>query len=705
MTPPPVAGGTPGNLLRRLAEPISWTASPSATGGGVILFWLSSFLSFLLYLKTLYPTVGPGDSGELITAAYTLGIAHPPGYPLYCLLGKLFSFLPVGTIAYRLNLMSAVFASLTVGMVYLLAEEFLGRFGKVQGQKVLAFGVSFLFAFSKDFWAQALSAEVYTLHLFFLTLILWLFLKWDRSHQKGLFSLGVFLTGLGLTNHHTLLMILPPCFLWIAMEEPGFFRDRRRFILSCLFFFLPLLVYLYLPLRSDASFVWAWPGGRKGFLYHILRRQYYENPNFLPPPRSLWIYGLQVLSFLRVLGEQIPKVLWPAVWVGGVRLFWKSGKLSLLVGLYFLETLLLIILGHYEPTESMVYLMRPFFIPQTLFVCLLVGLFFQMLLGRFSRVPVKAGVFLALFAGALSSIFSFYPSNDRSWRTLAYDYGLDLFDAAPAHAFLVLSGDDANFDAYYLRFVEGKRKDLTIFSAEHGVFPAMSDEAFIKSWQTLKKENPLLCLYTNSLTLTFSGEPPLVQEGLLRRTSAAGRLPERGGSWPAYRADLEPYFSRGDFVERLIASQYLYAKANTFLREGKIDRAKAELKEISRLSEEVDDMHSDLGFFYLERGWTDEAQEEFRKTLSLTPFHSEAKKELGIALGLSGDYRHSAQLLKETYDQRPRDPELSFNLGVSLGNLGYFTEAYDWFRHTASLDPEYPGIQAQMKRARELAGQ
>ena len=68
--------------------------------------------TFWVYVKTLAPTVSFFDSGELISAAYTLGVAHPPGYPLYVLLGWLFSKLPIGNIAYRINRMSAFFASI-----------------------------------------------------------------------------------------------------------------------------------------------------------------------------------------------------------------------------------------------------------------------------------------------------------------------------------------------------------------------------------------------------------------------------------------------------------------------------------------------------------------------------------------------------------------------------------------------------------------
>lgn len=79
---------------------------------------LTGLISFIVYLLTLAPTVYWGDSGELITVAYTLGIAHPSGYPTYTLLGHLFTYIPFGSIAWRVNLMSAVFASLAVMLLY-----------------------------------------------------------------------------------------------------------------------------------------------------------------------------------------------------------------------------------------------------------------------------------------------------------------------------------------------------------------------------------------------------------------------------------------------------------------------------------------------------------------------------------------------------------------------------------------------------------
>ena len=92
-----------------------------------IFAFIVIFISFLFYLFTISPTVVVGDSGELITVAYSLGIAHPPGYPLFCILGKIFTFLPIGTIAFRVNLMNAFFSSISVLFIYLILLKICGH--------------------------------------------------------------------------------------------------------------------------------------------------------------------------------------------------------------------------------------------------------------------------------------------------------------------------------------------------------------------------------------------------------------------------------------------------------------------------------------------------------------------------------------------------------------------------------------------------
>ena len=131
-------------------------------------------LSFLIYYLTLSPGVFGFDSAELATGVFTWGIIHPPGYPLYLILGKIFSFLPFGDLAYRLNLMSAFFAALTTLVNYRIIKLLVK-------DNIVAVAGACIFAFSNYFWQMAVVAEVYTLHVFLLSLSLYSILLPEKS--------------------------------------------------------------------------------------------------------------------------------------------------------------------------------------------------------------------------------------------------------------------------------------------------------------------------------------------------------------------------------------------------------------------------------------------------------------------------------------------------------------------------------------------
>ena len=156
---------------------------------GAATVWCASFL---LYVRTLAPTVTGEDSGELIAAAYTLGIPHPPGYPLWCLLAKLFTFIPVGDIAYRCNLMSAFFGALCCSLVFFISSY-------VTGQRLPAATAALVFAASREFWSQCVIAEVYSLTLFFALAVLYLVILWRDRRDERLLKTAALLFGFGLT--------------------------------------------------------------------------------------------------------------------------------------------------------------------------------------------------------------------------------------------------------------------------------------------------------------------------------------------------------------------------------------------------------------------------------------------------------------------------------------------------------------------------
>ena len=203
-------------------------------------------LSFLIYYLTLSPGVFGFDSAELATGVFTWGIIHPPGYPLYLILGKIFSFLPFGDLAYRLNLMSAFFAALTTLVNYRILKL-------LAINNLVAAAGACIFAFSNYYWQMSVVAEVYTLHVFLLSLSLYVILLWrKKGNDKNLLSFS-FLFGLSFSSHTSSILFFPGFFWLIVTCKHWNWRKWKIYLPVSVFFIIGLLPYLYLPLRALAN--------------------------------------------------------------------------------------------------------------------------------------------------------------------------------------------------------------------------------------------------------------------------------------------------------------------------------------------------------------------------------------------------------------------------------------------------------------------
>lgn len=206
--------------------------------------------SLTLYVTTLAPSLCQGDAGEFQTIPYLLGIAHPTGYPLYTMAGKLFSLLPLGSVAWRLNLFSAVLGATTVALLYLLVRQITSNEHEAtRGPALLAAG---LFAVSTAFWQHATFANVRVPTALFATLTLLLLLRWARTRDHRWLTAFAVACGFSLTHHNSLLLALPPYALFILVVEPRLLRRPGRLLALLVAFLLPLLTYLYLPIRARA---------------------------------------------------------------------------------------------------------------------------------------------------------------------------------------------------------------------------------------------------------------------------------------------------------------------------------------------------------------------------------------------------------------------------------------------------------------------
>jgi len=386
------------------------------------------------------------DGGELVAAAYTLGVAHPPGYPTYLLLGKAFSLLPWGNVAFRLNLMSAVFASGTVLLGYWsflkLAKPASWALSLAAGA-VAALGL----ATTRLLWSQALIAEVYTLHLLFIAAIALCLLQWRRSGRRWLW-LAALLTGLGLGNHLSLLLMLPPALIWL-LRGPGI--SRRTALGAALGLALGLSIYLYLPWRAaqDPPINWGSANTWSGFWWVVTATPYRSLAFGLP----LEHLPSRLAAFAGLLGEQFQ---WWGLLLAlvGLRYLWQqqrgwalfTGGFALLVTAYAVM---------YNTTDSYIYLL-----PLALVLSWWLGLgCLHLLFGLASRPGWGATRLAGLGLGLLLlipgvNVARGYSSLDLSHRQEARDYARQVWQLTEPDA-LILAGSDAHiFSLWYYSVVE-----------------------------------------------------------------------------------------------------------------------------------------------------------------------------------------------------------------------------------------------------------
>ncbi|MGI4789835.1 MAG: protein O-mannosyl-transferase family [Janthinobacterium lividum] len=279
-----------------------------------------AFTVFCVYLRTLCPTVYWGDCAELATVVVTMGIPHPTGYPLYCLLGKAWTLLlPMGSLVWRLNVMSAFFGALAVACCYGFARA-------LALPRPLALMAAGLLAFTYTFWQQCLITETYSLAAFFTCLLLFLAARWKANGQRPkdlrLFAVAY---GFTLTSHQTNTLFLPGFIAFILWSAPALrnWKDKsvcKEWAKTLGMGALPLLTYLYLPLRARMHPAYNWGDVETpfAFFYHVTG-QAYSQWLFYDP---LWKVKGHFLTWMAAMPMEFS---WPlvALCILGLALFWQ----------------------------------------------------------------------------------------------------------------------------------------------------------------------------------------------------------------------------------------------------------------------------------------------------------------------------------------------------------------------------------------------
>ncbi|XP_019779214.2 protein O-mannosyl-transferase TMEM260 isoform X7 [Tursiops truncatus] len=250
-------------------------AGPRRSGGlrgGVAVFAAVA----AVFTLTLPPSVPGGDSGELITAAHELGVAHPPGYPLFTLVAKLAIILfPFGSVAYRVNLLCGLFGAVAAALLFFTVFRLSGSYAG----GILAAGV---FSFSRLTWQWSIAAEVFSLNNLFVGLLMALTVHFEEAttaqERSKIAKIGAFCCGLSLCNQHTVVVYVLCIIPWILFR---LLKEKELSLGSLLklglYLSAGLLPYVYLPIssyRHQARWTWGDQTTLPGFLTHFLREEY-----------------------------------------------------------------------------------------------------------------------------------------------------------------------------------------------------------------------------------------------------------------------------------------------------------------------------------------------------------------------------------------------------------------------------------------------
>ncbi len=434
-----------------------------------------SLLTFSVYLSTLCPTVSFVDAGELATVAITFGIAHPTGYPLFTMLGRLAAIVPLGTEEIvRLNLLAAILTSAAMAWFFKTSVRFYrsSLFSMadedsipVQRFRLAAMIGSLAVGWSSTVWAQSVAVEVYSLHLLFLCITTYCFVRGieetlhhsDVSRYLLLFS---FVLGLSFTNHMTSIL-LAPAFLYLYFRLFGMKRDSFERVLKLApLFVLGLSVYLVLPVRSSMSpsLDWGHPATLERFLWHLSGKQY-----------RTWMFTSfdsaekQFQYFVGHLSSVFNYAVLVVVAIGVIGVVRQSGQLFLFLSLLFLGCLLYAI--NYDIHDIDSYFLLAY-LALGWFIVFGVAELHQWLT---ALLPERATplVWVILLCVPLSQWFENRRGVDESGNYLIRDYAQNVFNNVEPNAFiLTYQWDYLVAPSYYFQQVRKQRPDVVIIDKE-----------------------------------------------------------------------------------------------------------------------------------------------------------------------------------------------------------------------------------------------
>ncbi|MCX8094301.1 MAG: DUF2723 domain-containing protein [Candidatus Goldbacteria bacterium] len=454
--------------------------------------FIISILIFLLFLNTIPPTIYLGDSGEIVVAAYTLGIGHPPGYPLYILTGKIFAFIPLADIAFRMNLFATLHVIFIFLLIFLNSKIFIEIITKSERKKMISIVsmiIALFYVVSDTVWFNAINTKggIYIFTQVLILLAFYSFFIFYKSKKVKFSYLSLYLTGFLVPAHNSALLFA----LLLIFLNFYFFKKYTeklpifKLLIFIIFSFFTSYIYLFIRAKADPVLDWAGINRVYEVFEHIIRKRYWSNNKF-SFSILLFRFNNYIIQFIKNYNILILFFLF-----GIYYLFITNKNIFFIVILFFILNTISLIYG-IETSAGFnlsslatisLYISRGFYLINDLLPVIIsaYGMFciFELLSKKLNmNITFNASIISIIL---VLMIFNNYESNNHSRKFLGYDHPMNIMKTLNETDILFSRNDCPSFNILYIKNIHKKFKKLKVYDRDYAVldisiYKKMSDK-------------------------------------------------------------------------------------------------------------------------------------------------------------------------------------------------------------------------------------
>ena len=609
----------------------------------------------VIYSLTACRTVHWGDTGEFLVAALKLGIPHSPGTPLYPLLGRVFSLLPLAEGVLWVNLMSASFASVSAVLVYFVVLKVSLASKETHRSSAIAGGLvaSLVWAFTNSLWSYSTVAEVYTLQLAFVCGLTFIGVKLylPEGSNLNLLPLFFFLFGLSLTNNITVLLLALA--FAVLIWRPFFALGARWKTVVLLLFLLGLTPYLYLPLRSihNPAIDWGDPETMSQFVWVLTAREFSRNMLGLKYAvtggffTGLWTYLKLLVSDVSISGLILSVI-------GAISLFLTSKRIFLFLAVMYVVNLA------YSFAFGADLELEAYLLPSLLVLVVLLGMGTARLVS-FGSKRFGLLIFAVVLLTPLTMLISHYEERNLKDNSYAEETGNALISSIDEGAPFFTENTVDLFTALYVQSIKGVRPDVPLI-----YLPYLKHE-----W------------YREQISQRFGIDIPQNEARLIELMLDKGAHYTPLDKIALPHSLLIPDGIKFKVVSDSLTDDLISASDSRFAAvDFKYGTGDYDTRRHFAL------IHSYLGEYFFLRGRSDLSSREYHRAAGIMPENGEIQLNLAIALERSGRLDEAFSAYQRCFSLGGNRLRILKGLGKVSLKLGNAAAARDYLLQAASLD-------------------